>query len=62
MFSRYTLGMPDPEHKTENDARFSLYLPSDLLEWAKVKAAKERRRTNDVIVEAVRTAKREDGQ
>lgn len=45
-----------------NDARFNLYLPAELLEWVKVKAAKERRRANGIIVEALEAARTREGK
>lgn len=45
----------------KNDARVTLYLPSKLLEWVKVRAAKDRKRPNAVIVEAVEEARQKDG-
>lgn len=49
--------MNKTEDDPRNDARFNLYLPAELLEWVKVKAAKERRRANSIIVEALDAAR-----
>jgi hypothetical protein len=49
------------DEEPKNDGRFNLYLPADLLEWVKVKAAKERRRPNAVIVEALEAARKREG-
>lgn len=48
--------MADDPIEPKNDARFTLWLPGDLLEEVKIKAVRERRPTNAVIVEAIKQA------
>ncbi len=45
--------MATTEEKAKNDTRFTLYLPGELLEEVKIRAARERRRVNAVIIEAL---------